>query len=228
MRRLHIIYYREVEHPTALLLPSLLTTFKKRHYTAYNTIRSTDIWTSREELLQYELALEVEQLLLDILYPPPEKSGRRATKTPARTRDQFTTPITPRKKGAASTPLPTPLKTPASDSKSNLPLATPNNPANDYLPLWADENLEEDLEPEVKKETKIKEYLEQWLFPKWKQHLAVRTAEDLVELADRSPGLARFETGKRYKTPLLHSLIKGDQVTYILEWYPKRPQLFGR
>jgi Fanconi-associated nuclease 1 len=224
VRRLHIIYYRETEHPTALLLPSLLTTFKKRHFTSYTTTRSTDIWPNREELLQYELALEVEQLLLEILYPPPEKNGRRATKTPARTRDQFTTPVTPRKKGAA----PTPLKTPASTSKSNVSLATPKNPTDDYLPIWADENLEEDPEPEVKKETKIKEYLEKWLFPKWKQHLAVRTAEDLNELADRSPGLARFETGKRHKTPLIHSLINGDKATCILEWYPKRSQLLGR
>ncbi|KAF9478486.1 hypothetical protein BDN70DRAFT_895676 [Pholiota conissans] len=183
VRRLHIIYYREIEHPTALLLPSLLTTFKKRHYAEYNTLRSTDIWTSREELLQYEKALEIEQLLLEILDPPPEKVVTRATKTPARVRDKFATPITPRKEGATSTSLKTPLKTPIKNE--------------DSLP-WGDEPLEDELAPEVRKEIKVKEHLEQWLLPQWQQHLAVRIAQDLGELADRSPGLARFETGHVY------------------------------
>lgn len=192
VRRLHIIYYREIEHPTALLLPSLLTKFKKWSYTQYNTARSTDIWESRHDYLDYEKALEIEYNMLQILEPPPEKPGRKATKTPARVLKKFTTPMTPRLEGSPNTRLKPPRKTPRSVS-----CFTPNanSPSVNGIFL-GDPDEDQDFVPEIKKEERVKEYLEKYIYPIWREHLVARSVKEFEEFPDRSPGLQRFETGK--------------------------------
>lgn len=209
VRRLHIIYYRELEHPTALLLPSLLTKFKKWNYTPYNTTRSTEIWESRYEYLEYEKALEAEHCILGIIDPPPEKPGRKATKTPSRSRNQFTTPMTPRLAGPSTTPLKTPVQTLRSVSLfSQLDSPTSINAEGLCNRSVAGGEPEDDDEfvPEVKKEERVKECLEKYIFPIWQEHLVARAAKEFQDYADRPPGLQRFETGKFLHTFVLAKL----------------------
>ncbi len=203
VRRLHIIYYREIEHPTALLLPSLLTKFKKWNYTSYNTTRSTEIWESRFEYLEYEKALEAEHCILEIIEPPPEKPGRKASKTPSRSRKQFTTPMTPRLAGPSTTPLKTPVRTlPSVSLFSQLDSPVLINAEGLGNGSVAGEEPEDDDEfvPEVKKEERVKECLEKYIFPIWQEHLVARAARELQDLPDRPPGLQRFETGTFFHT----------------------------
>jgi fanconi-associated nuclease 1 len=49
--------------PDKILTPSLLARVKKRYYPSYEFTRTTDIWKSRDDLLQYENALEWEARL---------------------------------------------------------------------------------------------------------------------------------------------------------------------
>ncbi|KJA24271.1 hypothetical protein HYPSUDRAFT_200765 [Hypholoma sublateritium FD-334 SS-4] len=201
VRRLHIIYYREIDYPTTLLLPSLLTKFKKWNYTPYNTTRSTEIWESRYEYLEYEKALEAEHCVLEIIDPPPEKPGRKATKAPSRSRNQFTTPMTPRLAGPSTTPLKTPVRTLRSVSLfSQLDSPTSINAEGLCDGSVAGEEPADDDEfvPEVKKEERVKECLEKYIFPIWQEHLVARAAKELQDYTDRPSGLQRFETGRSF------------------------------
>lgn len=186
VRRLHIVCYRETEHPAALLLPALLTTFKKRAYTCYSTTRSKDVWDSRLELLEYEKALELEMFLAEIMDPEPNEK-KATTKTPApRASHQF---VTPARK------LATPLKTPSTVHQLETPGSAIVKEEDlrelEYLQDGAAE-INEDLVIEEKKEEKMKANLEEWLFPKWQALLATRSAQ---EPREKAAALERFDPG---------------------------------
>ncbi|KAF9025775.1 hypothetical protein BDZ89DRAFT_1068019 [Hymenopellis radicata] len=66
VRRMCIIYYRSTHMPRDILRPSLLSEFKKRTYPKYNYKRST-VYETRENLLEFEDALELEDELQAIL-----------------------------------------------------------------------------------------------------------------------------------------------------------------
>jgi Fanconi-associated nuclease 1 len=71
--------------PDKILTPSLLARVKKRYYPSYEFTRTTDIWKSREDLLQYEKALELEAMLreyLDSSRRNADLSGHRVTTSP--------------------------------------------------------------------------------------------------------------------------------------------------
>lgn len=197
VRRLHIICYRETEHPTALLLPALLTRFKKRDYTGYTCTRSNNVWSSRDELLAYERALELDSVLDDLIEAADEKSGRRNTKTPyIRVKDKFTTPVNV----DSGTSFTTPLKTP--NNISNIRASkTPFVKTEEEME--SEEHVPEDLDVEesppimINKEEQIKKYLEEWIYPEWQNCVDKRRAEG-VKL--KPPGLERFESGKSYCT----------------------------
>ncbi|KDR73715.1 hypothetical protein GALMADRAFT_251523 [Galerina marginata CBS 339.88] len=188
VRRLHIICYRETEHPTALLLPALLTVFKKRDYTRYEYVRSDSIWSSREELLDYEAALELEKLLDELIEGSDDKQERTGTKTPAR---QFVTPMT----SGTSRLYTTPLRTPA--SASNIRSSqTPGVKKEEELfvqDLGEEDEFEGSVIVEIKKEEQIKKHLEEWILPRWQELVARQHARG--EITIRPPGLERFDSG---------------------------------
>ncbi|TFK63345.1 hypothetical protein BDN72DRAFT_847701 [Pluteus cervinus] len=98
IRRLHIIYYRCTDFPTFLLLPSLLTQFKKRNYPAYTHKRDGTIWQTRAEYMEYEAALELEAEI--------EKRDQELAKVGRNTPGprQLMTPVTPGPRQRTSTP----------------------------------------------------------------------------------------------------------------------------
>lgn len=60
-KRLHLVYYR-LNNPTSTESPmssAILARISRRNYPHYVTMRSTNIWTSRQELLAYEEAFNV-------------------------------------------------------------------------------------------------------------------------------------------------------------------------
>ncbi|EJU00598.1 hypothetical protein DACRYDRAFT_108664 [Dacryopinax primogenitus] len=57
--RLSLIFFRSTT-PTDVLLPLILASFKRRHYPPYETKRTPSIFPTRELLLEYEYALNLE------------------------------------------------------------------------------------------------------------------------------------------------------------------------
>jgi Fanconi-associated nuclease 1 len=180
VRRLHIIYFRETEHPTDILLPALLSTFKKRNFTPVTHKRTSKVWASRKELLQYERALELDKLLDEI---EEESVSKRATKTPAPRikRESFTTPVTP----GSSRDFSTPLKTPIKQS------AKPKSDWNGETDIFESINLDEDV-IQTTREQKIKKHFDDWVYPGWQELVAV---ED-EGVRPRPIGLERFDAGE--------------------------------
>ena len=154
---------------------ALLSVFKKRNYTPYEHTRAL-IWESRDELLEYEQALGIDKLLDEILEEKTEVVAQRTTKTPGK----YVTPGPTRNQT-------TPLRTPG--SVANVKCETP-------IADWGDDmTTTGDVEPvlEIKKGDKIKKHLEEWLFPKWLEYVAV---EDARGVRVRPPGFERFDAGK--------------------------------
>lgn len=183
VRRLHIIYFRETEHPTDVLLPALLSTFKKRNFTPVTHKRTSKVWASRTELLQYERALELDKLLDEM---EEESISKRATKTPAprMKRESFTTPVTPGSSRAFSTPLKTP-------SNNNLQSTQPKSDRNPETNIFENIDLEEDV-IQTTREQRIKKHFDDWVYPGWQELVAI---ED-EGVRPRPIGLERFDAGE--------------------------------
>ncbi|KAF5373813.1 hypothetical protein D9758_000974 [Tetrapyrgos nigripes] len=139
LRRLQVIYYRSTEHLPSLLLPSLLTHFKKRVYPPYTHARSS-IWANREEFLKYERALDILEMIEKITSDKAEAERARTrgmTEATERAQPQkLATPAPPARGcsvGVKFEPMETPLKTPGfcvkpepmDDSEMETPLKTP-------------------------------------------------------------------------------------------------------
>jgi len=189
VRRLHIICYRETELPTSLLLPALLTRFKKRYYTSYSHVRSNCIWHSREDYLQYEKALALSQLLEELGELTNEEIARSATKTCARQKDQFVAPAPPGHGHQVITPVRTP------NSVSTRCVSITPSVKNEDDALDGNEIEEDIIKPQsvITKDHRIKKQLDDWIFPKWQEYVAIETDRDTQA---KSPGLERFQTGK--------------------------------
>lgn len=167
------------------MLPALLTVFKKRNYPPYEHTRDSNIWTSREDLLEYEKALEAEKALEQIVETPVDNAGRRATKTPGYGRNEFVTP-------ASERTFITPLITPGSvaDIGPQTPLTKKEEETDWQLCLGVNKP-----EPKAKEQTrhqKVVDCLKNSIFPKWQELLSIREAQ---ECQSRSTALERFETG---------------------------------
>ena len=169
------------------MLPALLTVFKKRNYPPYKHARDSNIWASRDDILEYEMALEVEKALEEIMETTVDTSGR-ATKTPGCGRDEFVTP-TPRR--AFTTPLTTPGSVIDSCRHSKMPKKEEET---DHTYLVNEPEAEE-LEQTVtalSKDQKMVNCLKDCIFPKWRELLSIREAQ---KGQTRSAALERFETG---------------------------------
>ncbi|PFH51675.1 hypothetical protein AMATHDRAFT_58424 [Amanita thiersii Skay4041] len=191
VRRLHLICFRCTEHPTSLLLPALLTSFKKRSYPQYQHARDKTIWPTRKELLAYECALELEAALETI----DSGSGKREPST--LTLDRYSVVSIG---SGTNSPTRTPKKkVEAGPSRVGLE-------QEEELPDVSAEvqlNAAEEEEASIRKARKVKELLYEQIYPKWKLLIADKTKEGSVK---RKSGLERFEPGYVYTRMLHHSV----------------------
>ncbi|KAH7889505.1 hypothetical protein F5I97DRAFT_1844717 [Phlebopus sp. FC_14] len=58
--RANLLFFRLTQYTPNLLVDALLSRFKKRHYPAYEHVRTSNIWPTRQALLEYEEALILE------------------------------------------------------------------------------------------------------------------------------------------------------------------------
>jgi Fanconi-associated nuclease 1 len=196
----HIIYFRCTEHPAKLMVPALLTRFKKRTYPDYAFNRDPEIWTSRHHLLDYEKALELEALVDETLEAEVVSSAKIAagsvsapvaasSRSPT---NRFVTPAV-----ATSISARTPSKTnrtPKMSSLTDRPRLneTPKGetPDDDFIPDVGEEVNETPLESvNVKKAKVVAKCLDDWLLHNWEVHLELKCH------AGRPPSLQRFECG---------------------------------
>ncbi|KAJ6589891.1 VRR-NUC domain-containing protein [Mycena vulgaris] len=174
MVRLHIIWFRSTEFPNSLFREALLAGFKMRTYPEYAHVRDPDIWRTREQYLEYEMGLQIEATVDEILKPEP-KFGR-AAKTPApAVSHRFITPRTPGLEFLGT--LTTPTRTPHAEDEEEL--------------------LEFDVVEETSAQQKakmVKRILEEHALPKWKELVSAESETETT----RKPGLERFEPGFVY------------------------------
>ncbi|KAJ8594289.1 hypothetical protein M405DRAFT_918147 [Rhizopogon salebrosus TDB-379] len=168
VRRANVIYFR-LTQPSTLLLPALLSRFKKRSYASVAPTRTRDIWPSREALFAYEEALEQESLIDAALAGDFAAVGaKREFKTPATDGLQSKIPVTP---STGSGVLQTPI--------SMKTVQTPSSAKIDSV--------------RVRGARIAKEIFEE-VFPHWQALVKVKSEDDCAEKA-RGCGLERFESG---------------------------------
>ena len=184
VRRLHIIYFRETEYPTEFLLPALLSTFKKRNFTPVTHKRTSQVWGSRKDLLEYERALELDKFL-DVV--GEEGLSKRETKT-ATVRRFYTAP--------PSGSICTPPKTPG--SSTNRQSAQPRLEwDSDRFIL---ENIRLDEAIQTTREQVIKMHFDDWVYPGWQELVAIE--HDGVR--PRPIGLERYDAGESFDGSVMH------------------------
>ncbi|KAG6908582.1 hypothetical protein DXG01_004068 [Tephrocybe rancida] len=182
--RLNVIYERSTEYPKSLLVPSLLTSFKKRTYPQYSFSRDTTIWTTREEFMEYFEALRLEAAIETELEAP--SPGRPPTKTPF---------VTPAPLGGRN--LTTPLRTPMSASRVTESPAICKKEEQGQDGFLVQEPAMPEKPPDRKKEAaqRVKEVFYEVVLPTWRK-LVER--QQLLGAKERAPGLERFEPGFVY------------------------------
>jgi Fanconi-associated nuclease 1 len=191
VRRLHIIYFRETEYPTEVLLPALLSTFKKRNFTPVTHKRTGQVWVSRKEFLEYERALELDKLLDDIGEEQRESVSKRASKTPTpRRRESATTPLTPGSGRGFSTPLNTPK------SNNNRQTAQPKSDWDRDTSIFENIDLDEEI-IHTTREQKIKMYFDDRVYPRWQELVSIEDGG----VRPRPIGLERFDAGESADGP---------------------------
>jgi fanconi-associated nuclease 1 len=170
------------------MLPALLTVFKKWNYPPYKHTCDGNIWTSRDDILEYEKALEAEKVLEQIIETPVDTSGRRrATKTPGYGRDEFAT-LAPRRA------FTNPLTTPGSVTDTCLSMLLKKEEETDptYLVTLDEPEADEETVTAISKDQKMVIYLKDCIFPRWRELLSIREAQ---AGQSRSAALEHFETG---------------------------------
>ncbi|KAG2064112.1 hypothetical protein BDR04DRAFT_1130893 [Suillus decipiens] len=196
----------------SLLLPALLSRFKKRAYADISSARTKDIWPTRDALLAYEKALEQEELVDAVFAGNFAVAGaEREFKTPAVDELRFKTPVTPSTvHGALQTPISTKtvrtsvsntFATPASSSKDNPSRSSPSV------------KTEKPDSVRVRGARLVKEIFEE-VYPHW-QALVKLKNEGGLEGTERGYGLERFESGH----VLTRLVCKGAHALSILEEY---------
>ncbi|RXW24676.1 hypothetical protein EST38_g1186 [Candolleomyces aberdarensis] len=204
IRRVHIIAFRSTELPPKLMIPALLTHFKKRAYPDYRCQRDPDIWPSRHHLLDYEKALELEALVDEILEAELPLKGRESTVDPKNR------PVAPALSTAPRTPLTTPSRTPSGNIKAEIPdppkfhEITKEENDEDFIPDEDEDVVIDPVEETIQKQRarKIVQFLDEWILNRWEFHLDLKP-----ENSDRPPSLQRFEPGFVY-TKLLRRAAK--------------------
>lgn len=175
------------ELPKSIALPALLTAFKKRTYTRYAFKRTTGVWASRDDFLDYYKALQIHariESLIDQQVPLP--SSPSTDKPP---------PATAK---ALATPAKTPAKTPIKGSAKSPVASSSRKKLDDEVDSDYEEEISEDS-PRQARGKQVKELFVQEIYPKWRVLLTLRNAKGLVEPKDDDEppriGLERFESG---------------------------------
>ncbi|KAG1792211.1 uncharacterized protein HD556DRAFT_1432715 [Suillus plorans] len=177
----------------ALLLPSLLSRFKKRSYANIASTRTKDIWPTRDALLAYEQALEQEEIV-DAMFAGnfAAVGAEREFKTPATDELRFKTPVTPSAApGAPQTPISTKtVQTPVSNTFATPASSSKGRPQSRS---GVSGNTEKPDSVRVHRARLVKEIFEE-VYPHW-QALVKMKDEGGLEGEERGYGLERFESG---------------------------------
>ncbi|KAK7455129.1 hypothetical protein VKT23_011000 [Stygiomarasmius scandens] len=203
IRRLQVIYYRSTQHLPSLLLPSLLTHFKKRTYPPYSYARSR-IWFNREEFLKYENALDIMEVVDKLLSDKTEaERARTRGVTEASEREESrartilpTTPAPPARDGTPGLVLPEALvKGPEVRAQADAKLDVKEEVKEEELDpfLEADTSMDDDLDVggyniSIKSQTSIYEIMAQAA----QVSEEVDADENLTDTARQSKKLARM------------------------------------
>jgi fanconi-associated nuclease 1 len=194
IERINILDERSTLFPKSLLLPALLTCFRKRTYPDYKHTRTSNIWSSREDLIQYVAALELEAVL-DQALESPNEPRKRGMKTPAP--NTFVTPATP----GPGRNITTPLKTPRSSSairRTETPTSVKKEAAPEEMAEGIKGNqvsvLPETL-AKLEKAKRVKEIFDTLIIPRW---MALVVAKHEEGAQARPSALERFEPGQWY------------------------------
>ncbi|KAF8237701.1 hypothetical protein L208DRAFT_1388872 [Tricholoma matsutake] len=192
IERINILDERATQFPKSLLLPALLTCFRKRKYPDYKHTRTSNIWSSREELMHYVAALELEAVF-DQATEPQNTSRKPGTKTPGP--HTFVTPATP----GPGRNITTPLRTPRSSLTAQY---TPASIKKETADKEAAESIKGDQESvmsetlaKLDKAKRIKEIFDTLIIPRWTGLVA---AKQDGEARVRPTALERFEPGFVY------------------------------
>ena len=189
----------------------MLTSFKKRTYPRYEYKRDKSIWPTREDLLAYEEALELELYLEEVMTKLPEKD--RTPRTPAPLGGSV----------APGTPIGQILRTP------ETPFKTPKDPS--VLGSGVKEETEEDVsalhdvidveegDASIQKAKRVKELLYEKIYPRWKESIEAKSRE---ESWNRKPGLERFEPGMLHRLRQFSHFNCGIKGTFIRECFIMR------
>lgn len=171
-------------YPKNVLTEALLAGFRKRIYPDYLYRRNTQIWTTRDEYLEYEAALEIAATVDEII-EPDAKSGSKRTKTPA-VAHQFITPATPGLGGPRG--ITTPLRTPSVRS-SRTPISTVKKEEDATEGMDEVGDIEAPESVQVQRARAAKKILDEIVYPKWKELVAAAPGRV------KRPGLEHFESG---------------------------------
>ncbi|KAG1899850.1 uncharacterized protein F5891DRAFT_1189320 [Suillus fuscotomentosus] len=177
----------------ALLLPSLLSRFKKRSYANIASTRTKDIWPTRDALLAYEQALEQEEVV-DAMFAGnfAAMGAEREFKTPAADELRFKTPVTP---SAAPGAPQTPISTKTVQTPVSITFATPasSSKSRPQSRSGVSGSTEKSDSVRVRGARLVKEIFEE-VYPHW-QALVKMKNEGGLEGKERGYGLERFESG---------------------------------
>ncbi|KAG1782315.1 hypothetical protein EV702DRAFT_1176606 [Suillus placidus] len=168
----------------SLLLPALLSRFKKRSYANIASTRTKDIWPTRDALLAYEQALERDEIVDAVFAGNFAAVGAEMKfKTPAADGLRFKTPVTPSAApGAPQTPVSNTFATPASNGKGE-----PQFRSGVFVKTEKSDSVR------VRGARLVKEIFEE-VYPHW-QALVQMKSESSLEGKERGYGLERFESG---------------------------------
>lgn len=166
-----------------MLTPSILAQARKRTYAAYTAERTLDIWPTREALLEYEKALELEAQV--------DAHFDGVTSNRSRFRSV-----------ASKTPAPTARCRPPTESPSKRRSTRGQNEDDgvEYVP-----EVKEDS-PRVQAAKFVKAILQEVL-PKWE--ILLTTKDEYVD--ERHSSLRRFECGMRFSESLLKQILTTAQ-----------------
>ncbi|OJA16026.1 hypothetical protein AZE42_04282 [Rhizopogon vesiculosus] len=181
----------------SLLLPALLSRFKKRSYASVTSTRTRDIWPTREALLAYEEALEQEGIV-DAAFAGDFATGgvKREFRTPATGGLQFKMPATP---STGTGRLQTPMSTTSVQTPSTTVSATPSSTRKGKPQSRSDPKADVSVKVEKSDSVRVrgarivKEIFEQ-AYPHWQALVKVKSEDGSAEKV-REYGFERFESG---------------------------------
>lgn len=162
-----------------------MASFKKRTYATYPHVRDPAIWPSRERYLEYEIALQLEALIDELLQPEPRH---------------------PRKPIPAATILAPRLGIPGLEFLRDIapaartPSATPIDA--EEPPSPEDSTAVDPKEVARQKAVAIHKIYKGHALQKWRE-----LAEADEDMEERRPGLVRFEAGGYSHWPNRHVIV---------------------